>query len=133
MKRLTLAIPILLGSAAITPSPAGPGEGQVAEQAGGGPDEKLLFYPLKGRLNAEILDRFQKDVKDWLQREPNIKWIVLGLESPGTDKGAVGPAADAARFIAGLKDVRVIASVGRDKSVGSASVLLALAANHLVM
>ena len=62
-----------------------------------------------------------------------IGYQVLPPESPGTAKGKFGPAADAARVLEELKGVRVIVRIGRDKTAGNASALLALAAADLVM
>jgi len=106
---------------------------ELGEPAQPGANDKLLIYPLRGVLDGPLAEALKKDVEGWLQREPDIRALVLEIDSPGTLNGRLAPASEAASFLAGLKGVRVIARIRRDQEAGNASALLGLAAMDVVM
>src|SRR5688572_25232027 len=113
MKRLTLAIPVLLGAGIGVPPPRPLAAERQAVGPAPAPEEKALLSTRKGVLDRAALDRFQSEIREWIRREEKVGYLILTIDSPGTVKGQFGPAADAARFLDGLKNVRVIVRIGR--------------------
>jgi membrane-bound ClpP family serine protease len=95
--------------------------------------EKVLLYPIRGVLTEDVASKVREDIRDWLDREPDIHTLFLEIDSAGTEKGRLGPAEETARFLADLKGVVVVARIFEGRAAGNASALLALAARDILM
>jgi len=114
-------------------SSTGLAAGDPRNPGGENPDDKLLLYAVEGILTADLSESLQADIAGWLEREPAIHTLILKINSPGTENGLLEPAESAAKFLANLRGVRVIAWIGQDRVAGGASALLALVGRELVM
>ncbi len=111
-----------------------PADGGIGRPvAGDSTRDKLLVYELNGILDADQAERVHRDIADWRRREPEIRTILIDIDSPGTKQGKLEPARELAEFLSDLKEVRVVARVGPDKVAGNATALVVLAADDAFM
>ena len=92
---------------------------------------KMLKVPVVGIIERGMVDRIKRDIRRWLEEEPDIHHVVLEIDTPG---GEFDAAQDLAAFLfSELKGVITIAFIPEGKMALSAGALIAVAANHIVM
>ncbi len=93
---------------------------------------KMLRVPVTGVIKADMVERILRDVRKWLEEEPEIQYIVFEIDTPG---GELEAAVELADFIFRelKKSVDTIAFIPPEKAALSAGALIAVAANHIIM
>jgi len=108
--------------------------GQIRdEEAEGREPEKAWFYDLDGIVDATTATRFRENVETQLTKHPDIRTLILRIDSPGTPKGDLEPAISIAKTLHSQKGVTSVAYIVENGQSCNAASLIAIACDRLVM
>lgn len=101
-----------------------------------GTDEKVfishIMPPGEGLIDDAFVDRWEKEIDDALAKEPDIKFVVFRINSPGVADGDMAPVERMAKRIHRLRVVTV-AHVDSGHRASNGAALVAIACKRLAM